>query len=67
MLAAEEHHLGVGQRGNLIGVLLASIALVLVNNTFNLLDLDTNLQNIAKGLIFVLALVFFMRGKTGDA
>jgi ribose transport system permease protein len=56
-----------GGRGNLIGVLLAAIALVLVNNTFNLLDLDTNLQNIAKGLIFVLALVFFMRGKAGDA
>jgi ribose transport system permease protein len=55
-----------GGRGNLVGVLLASIALVLVNNTFNLLDLDTNLQNIAKGLIFVLALVFFMRGKAGD-
>jgi ribose transport system permease protein len=56
-----------GGRGNLISVLFASIALVLVNNTFNLLDLDTNLQNIAKGLIFVLALVFFMRGKAGDA
>jgi ribose transport system permease protein len=56
-----------GGRGNLIGVLFAAIALVLVNNTFNLLDLDTNLQNIAKGLIFVLALVFFMRGKAGDA
>ncbi len=56
-----------GGRGNLAGVLFASIALVLVNNTFNLLDLDTNLQNIAKGLIFVLALVFFMRGKAGDA
>jgi ribose transport system permease protein len=56
-----------GGRGNLIGVLLASMALVLVNNTFNLLDLNTNLQNIAKGLIFVLALVFFMRGKAGEA
>jgi ribose transport system permease protein len=56
-----------GGRGNLIGVLFAAIALVLVNNTFNLLDLDTNLQNIAKGLIFVIALVFFMRGKGADA
>lgn len=56
-----------GGRGNLIGVLFASIALVLLNNTFNLLDFDTNLQNIAKGLIFVLALVFFMRGRAGDA
>jgi len=56
-----------GGRGNLVGVLLASIALVFINNTFNLLDLDTNLQDIAKGLIFVLALVFFMRGKAGEA
>lgn len=55
-----------GGRGNPIGVLFAAMALVLVNNTFNLLDLDTNLQNIAKGLIFVLALVFFMRGKARD-
>ena len=52
-----------GGRGNLIGVFFASVALVLVNNMFNLLDLNTNLQDIAKGLIFVLALVFFMRGK----
>ncbi len=56
-----------GGRGSLIGVLLATISLVLVNNAFNLLDLDTNFQNIAKGLIFVLALVFFMRGKAGEA
>lgn len=55
-----------GGRGNLIGVLLASVALVLISNVFNLLDLDTNLQDIAKGLIFVLALVFFMRGKAGE-
>ena len=33
---------------------------------FNLLELNTNLQDIAKGLIFVLALVFFMRGKAGE-
>lgn len=56
-----------GGRGNVVGVLFAATALVLVNNSFNLLDLDTNLQNIAKGLIFVLALVFFMRGKAGEA
>lgn len=55
-----------GGRGNLIGVLFAVVALVLVNNAFNLLDLDTNYQNIAKGLIFVLALVFFMRGKASQ-
>lgn len=56
-----------GGRGNLIGVFFAAVALVLVNNMFNLLDLNTNLQDIAKGLIFVLALVFFMRGKAGEA
>ena len=56
-----------GGRGTVVGVLLAVLSLVLVNNTFNLLELDTNLQAIAKGLIFVLALVFFMRGKAGEA
>jgi len=55
-----------GGRGNLIGVFFAAVALVLVNNMFNLLGLDTNYQNIAKGLIFVLALVFFMRGKAEE-
>jgi ribose transport system permease protein len=56
-----------GGRGNLTGVFFAAVALVLVNNSFNLLDLDTNYQDIAKGLIFVLALVFFMRGKAEEA
>jgi len=56
-----------GGRGNVIGALFAAMALVLLNNTFNLLELDTNLQSIAKGLVFILALVFFMRGKAGEA
>lgn len=56
-----------GGRGNVIGTLFAAGALVLLNNTFNLLELDTNLQSIAKGLVFILALVFFMRGKAGEA
>lgn len=56
-----------GGRGSLVGVFFAAIALVLVNNAFNLLDLDTNYQDIAKGLIFVLALVAFMRGKAEAA
>lgn len=56
-----------GGRGNVVGVFFAALALVLVNNMFNLLGLDTNLQAIAKGLIFVGALVFFMRGKQGEA
>jgi ribose transport system permease protein len=56
-----------GGRGNVVGVFFAALALVLVNNMFNLLGLDTNLQAIVKGLIFVGALVFFMRGKQGEA
>ena len=52
-----------GGRGNVVGVFFAALALVLINNMFNLLDIDTSLQNIAKGLIFIVALVFFMRGK----
>ena len=56
-----------GGRGNLIGVLFAAIALVLVNNAFNLLQLDTSYPAIAKGLIFIIALVLFMRGRgVGD-
>ena len=49
-----------------MGVFFAALALVLINNTFNLLDIDTSYQNIAKGLIFILALVFFMRGKAEE-
>lgn len=56
-----------GGRGNVAGVFFAALALVLVNNMFNLLGLDTNLQAIAKGLIFVAALVFFMRGRQEEA
>ena len=56
-----------GGRGNVLGVFFAALALVLVNNMFNLLGLDTNLQAIAKGLIFVAALVFFMRGRQEEA
>lgn len=55
-----------GGRGNVLGVLLAALALVLLNNAFNLLELDTNLQAVAKGLVFVAALVFFMRGKGAE-
>ncbi|MBB5751656.1 ABC transporter permease [Prosthecomicrobium pneumaticum] len=51
-----------GGRGAVPGVLAGSIALVLIANAFNLLELDPNLQQIAKGLIFVVALMLFMRG-----
>lgn len=55
-----------GGRGSVMGVLFAAVALVLLNNTFNLLELDTNLQAVAKGIIFVLALLFFMRGRGAE-
>ncbi|MBB4122609.1 ABC transporter permease [Martelella radicis] len=55
-----------GGRGNAVGVFFAALSLVLINNMFNLLDIDTSLQNIAKGLIFIVALVFFMRGKAEE-
>jgi len=50
-----------GGRGGVFGVLAGAIALVLLSNAFNLLELDPNLQQIAKGLIFVIALMLFMR------
>lgn len=52
-----------GGRGSVIGALLAAIVLVLLNNAMNLLDIDTNLQAIAKGLVFVTALIVFTRGR----
>ncbi|PDQ23037.1 hypothetical protein CN311_00860 [Mesorhizobium sanjuanii] len=53
-----------GGRGSVFGVLAGAIALVLIGNAFNLLELNTNLQQIAKGLIFVAALMLFMRGRS---
>ena len=53
-----------GGRGGVFGVLAGAIALVLISNAFNLLELDPNLQQIAKGLIFVVALMLFMRAGT---
>ncbi|MEF2071206.1 ABC transporter permease [Consotaella aegiceratis] len=55
-----------GGRGAPLGVLFAAVSLVFIGNMFNLLDLDTNLQAIVRGLIFILALVFFMRGKAAE-
>jgi ribose transport system permease protein len=51
-----------GGRGGVLGVLTGAGALVLISNAFNLLEIDPNLQQIAKGLIFVVALMLFMRG-----
>lgn len=55
-----------GGRGNVLGVLVAVVALVLIGNAFNLLEIDTNIQAIVKGLIFVAALMFFIRRRTGE-
>ena len=54
-----------GGRGSVIGVLAGAVALVLIGNAFNLLELNTNLQQTAKGLIFVIALVLFARVRRG--
>lgn len=51
-----------GGRGSVLGALFAALVLVLLNNAMNLLDIDTNLQAIAKGLVFVIALIAFTRG-----
>jgi ribose transport system permease protein len=56
-----------GGRGHVLGALAATLSLVLIDNAFNLLGFDTNIQAIVKGAIFVAALIFFMRGKAaGD-
>ena len=51
-----------GGRGSVLGALAGAAALVLISNAFNLLEIDPNLQQIAKGLIFVVALMLFMGG-----
>jgi ribose transport system permease protein len=52
-----------GGRGSVLGALFAALVLVLLNNAMNLLDIDTNFQAIAKGLVFVTALIVFTRGR----
>ena len=51
-----------GGRGGPLGALAGAAALVLIGNAFNLLELNPNLQGIAKGVIFLAALTLFMRG-----
>ena len=50
----------------MFGVLAAVVALVLIDNAFNLLGINTNIQVIAKGAIFVVALMFFIRGRAAE-
>ena len=56
-----------GGRGSPLGALLGAVALVLIDNSFNLLGLDTSLQAIVKGVIFVAALLAFVRGRGATA
>lgn len=56
-----------GGRGSPLGALMGVVALVLIDNAFNLLGLDTSLQTIVKGLVFVAAIVVFVRAQGGEA
>jgi ribose/xylose/arabinose/galactoside ABC-type transport system permease subunit len=40
--------------------------LVLIDNAFNLLGFNTNIQAIVKGATFVVALMFFIRGRAAE-
>jgi ribose transport system permease protein len=53
-----------GGRGSVVGALAGAVALIILGNAFNLLEIDPNLQQITKGIIFVIALVLFMRART---
>jgi ribose transport system permease protein len=55
-----------GGRGHVFGVLTAVVALVLLDNAFNLLGFNTNIQAIVKGAAFVVALMFFIRGRAAE-
>jgi ribose transport system permease protein len=51
-----------GGRAGALGALAGAASLILIGNAFNLLELNPNLQQIAKGVIFLAALTLFMRG-----
>ena len=58
-----------GGRGSLIGTLIGVLIFTAVGNVFTLNNLETDIQNIAKGAIIVVAVLFqslrFRRGRTG--
>ena len=56
-----------GGRGSPLGALMGAVALVLIDNAFNLMGLETSLQAIVKGLVFVAALLVFVRARGGTA
>ena len=56
-----------GGRGTIFGTFLGVLVFTLVTNIFILNNLSTDLQNIAKGLIIVAAVLLQMRGARGEA
>ncbi|RZQ64147.1 ABC transporter permease [Amycolatopsis suaedae] len=52
-----------GGRGSLIGTLIGVLIFTVLSNIFTLNNLDTDIQNIAKGVIIVLAVLLQFRSK----
>ncbi|WIV54179.1 ABC transporter permease [Amycolatopsis nalaikhensis] len=52
-----------GGRGSLIGTLVGVLIFTVLSNIFTLNNLDTDIQNIAKGVIIVLAVLLQFRGR----
>jgi ribose transport system permease protein len=53
-----------GGRGSLIGTLIGVLIFTVLSNIFTLNNLDTDIQNIAKGVIIVLAALLQFRSRT---
>jgi len=56
-----------GGRGSLIGTLIGVLIFTALSNIFTLNNLDTDIQNIAKGAIIVLAVLLQFRSRRGRA
>jgi ribose transport system permease protein len=52
-----------GGKGSLIGTLVGVLIFTVLSNIFTLNNLDTDIQNIAKGVIIVLAVLLRIRGR----
>jgi len=52
-----------GGRGSLIGTLVGVLIFTVLSNIFTLNNLDTDIQNIAKGVIIVLAVLLQFRAR----
>ena len=46
-----------GGRGSIIGTLAGVLLLGVINNALNLLGVDANMQNVARGLIIMIAII----------